>query len=687
MLQLAAPVIAFAESTTATFPQVQVKLEVDRGKIAPGESFKAAITFDLHPEWHIYWKNHGDYGLKPDFSFASPVALTETFWPVPNRIVIPPYTNFGYEGETRFIFELSLAENLAAGSKYEVIADLSWLICKEDCIPQEAKLAVPVQIAEGPTTPERSFETDLPRTPELAGELAEAGDNLQLLVRIPEERIPADTVPFFIPEPTDIITPGASQSYRIENGTLALNITPATSFSTVPSTTSGVLLWEDKGGHVVAADKLEVRSAGTIPALEPVATETFTAEENSLLAIILFSFLGGLILNVMPCVFPVISIKVLGLIRMTGDDKKHRRLHIASYTAGIVISLQLLAAALLFLRFSGAQIGWGFQLQSPAMVGFLFLLFTTLAFHFLGVLSFHSSLPSWLSRFFNSERNSVQGSFFDGLLAVLVASPCTAPFMGAALGYALVAPAYEALLIFLFLGLGLAFPFVLLGFFPSLISLLPKPGMWMETVQQLCAFPLLATALWLLMVLDRQVGSIGIFYSLTAALILLFVLWLLSTIGHRRFFRITGVALVAVTASAYVYFLDFLPPQSESATNSGTLKWEPFSEDSLSRLKSENRVVYVDFTAAWCLTCQVNKQLVFSSSRVVNYIKENNIALLKADWTTRSPLITRALEKRNRGSVPVVIVAGPGIEGEEVLPVVLTPAIVLEALERAASSG
>ncbi len=401
----------------------------------------------------------------------------------------------------------------------------------------------------------------------------------------------------------------------------------------------------------------------------PVA-DVPTTDTSWLLAVLL-AMLGGAILNLMPCVFPVLSIKALSLAN-SGEDASHRRQHGWAYTAGVVLSFVAIAAALLLVRAGGEAVGWGFQLQSPALVLGLVYLFFILGMALLGVLELGSGLSNIGGKL--AAKGGLKGSFFTGMLATLVASPCTAPFMGTALGYAMTQPALASLSVFAALGLGMALPFLALTYVPNLHRWLPKPGAWMETFKELLAFPLLLTAIWLLWVLGRQTGADHLALALCGLLSLGFGLWLWRKRGTAN--RLIALAAVALAI--------YLPANVQEQQDDG---WQPYQASSWQSVRAQGRPVFVNVTADWCLTCLANEKLVFSQREVQIEIADADLQLIKADWTRYNPEITQLLAQYQRNGVPLYLMFPANPEADpEVLPQILTPDSFTDALERALSA-
>ena len=456
--------------------------------------------------------------------------------------------------------------------------------------------------------------------------------------------------------------------------------------SKMPSNASKLALARSR----VPADERTWMQENQLTTSEKMMAEKKMPEKKSLYIYLLFAFAGGLILNLMPCVFPVLSLKALGLIHHSGKHPWELRAHGLAFALGVLVSFWFLASALLALRAAGEEIGWGFQLQNPLIVGFLALLLFALGLNLMGVFEFN--LP-FLAKA-GVRAHGLAGSFWSGVLATIVATPCTAPFMGAALAFALVQPVCVSLLIFTALAFGLATPYLALSFFPRLFRLLPKPGAWMESFKQAMAFPLFAAVVWLVWVLTQQRGSLAALWILTAMLLIALAVWIYGRWGgvHRStatrwLAGILSLLFFALGLSA-LWMIGTLPVSSsteahDSSASALSIAWQPYSVEKIEAWKKEGRVIFIDFTAAWCLTCQVNKQVVFNSERVRKRLKELDVVMVEADWTNRDAAITRALESYGRSGVPAYVLYGA--DGSyKLLPELLTPDLLLRELNEAA---
>jgi thiol:disulfide interchange protein DsbD len=561
-----------------------------------------------------------------------------------------------------------------------------WLVCKEECIPESQEVALDLPIAAG--VAEDAADADRVRAAlaavpaELPGWTAAIAAQDAATLTLRAELAPGAEAQrrqwFFYPATGGIIEPAEDQPAVIDENAVTLRLTKSATLEDPVTDLRGVLVGRSR----------DVRSPAIAVVVAAAPASAPPTERGSPWTAVLLAFAGGVLLNLMPCVFPVLAVKVLGFAGAAAKGRRHAATHSLAYSAGILVSFWALAAVLLALRAGDAHLGWGFQLQSPPFVLAMAFVMSALALSLLGVFEIGSG---WISRI--SLPSGAEGhgrSFASGVLATAIATPCTAPFMGTALGYALVAPAAAALAVFTALALGMAAPYVALSLSPGLIRALPRPGPWMETLKQVLAFPLLATVVWLLWVYGRQSGPEAQTVALAGLLAAAFGLWVLgrfagpaAAAGPRRL--AAAVALAAIAGG----FLLALPPRDAPAGGARAASieepgWEPYSAARLAELRAAGTPVFVDFTAAWCLTCQVNKRVAFSSERVAGAFADLGVVALRADWTDRDPEITRALASFGRSGVPLNVVYGIDPSREPiVLPTVLTPSIVLDAIEAA----
>ena len=670
--------------------------------VVPGQPLSVGLIIRHDPHWHTYWRIPGDSGLPTTIDWQLPAgfAAGPIEWPVPKRMPIGPLMNFGYEGELLLPVQVSVPSDVAVGQTVQLKARADWLICKEVCIPGGAdlQLALPVKAAASPSRLAPLFASTRAQVPQPASLQAASatidGGRIRLLFKPPA---PVRQLEFF-PLEEARIEPAAVQTQRAEADGTALYLTAAQPVAAEFSRLKGVLV--ANGGPAAAerggwAGEIDLPlAAGVVPPVAASASASPAAAGAAAPVTFWFAlagaFLGGLILNLMPCVFPVLSLKLLSLMQhQRADDQAHLphaslRAHGGAFAAGVLLCFVLLAALLIALRAAGEQLGWGFQLQTPWVIAALTLLFFLIGLNLLGAFefSFGGALASSdAARRLRGDRLS--GSFATGVLAVVVAAPCTAPFMGAALGYAVTQPAPVALAVFAMLGIGMAAPYVALTWMPALLKRLPRPGVWMLRFKQVMAFPMFATCVWLLWVLAQQVGIDAVALVLGGLVLAALAAWALglAQAGAKRW---RWVALAVAPVALYGVFGMTMPgsapPPGESARGASAAGWQPWSRAAQEAKVASGAPVFIDFTAAWCVTCQANKRLVLASDAVRAAFEQRGVTLLRADWTNRDDEITRELARFNRNGVPLYVLYGRD-GATQVLPELLSERIVLDALD------
>lgn len=702
LLLLLASAAAYAASVKTD--HVEAELVAERVGLAPGSSFTVALRLKMIEHWHTYWKNPGDSGLPTKIAWQLPPGFEAGAiqWPHPKRLPTGPLTNFGYEGEVLLLTQLQAPAGLKPGEQVALNARADWLVCKDVCIPEHAQLSLtlPVTVGEPPvdSAQQAKFAAARVALPQaLSNFKVEASSAEGLLdLRITTQSAPAAQLTRleFYPERGDVIQHAASQKLLRDGDAYRLRVpladAPPKNFSTI----AGVLVAEPGwgAGKAVAFD---VTLAASLPALaanaaEVVAAPVASSAPNgalppSLWVALVFAFIGGLILNLMPCVFPVLGIKVMSFVQRAHDAPRALRSQGLMFALGVLVAFLFLAGAMLALRAGGAQIGWGFQLQSPPFVTLLACLFFLLALNLSGVFEVGASAQRFAGSV--AGKSAHGDAFVSGLLATAVATPCTAPFMGAAIGYTLAQPAPATLIIFAALAFGLAAPVVLLSWYPRWLRFLPKPGRWMETFKQMMAFPLYATVIWLIWVLGAQAGNDAVLRALLGLLLLGIAAWLYGrTSLSGKALPIAISALIAAAGLATAWPNKLQPGANLAAANDGA--WQAWSQEKVAALRAQGKPVFVDFTAAWCITCQVNKRIALNRSEVMQEFAKRDVALLRADWTTQDPAITQALAELGRNAVPVYALYPPDTAAPpQLLPEVLTPSIVLQALQNTAPAA
>jgi thiol:disulfide interchange protein DsbD len=654
------PAAGLAAAVSA--PHVEVALVAETASMQPGRDLHVGLRFVPERGWHVYWRNPGDSGEAPRLTWRLPAGFTasELTWPAPARIAVGPLANFGYEGATLLPATLRVPADAAVGSTVELRADAKWLVCNEDeCIPGSAPLSLAMAVDAAvprPSTEAALFDAVRARVPATVpdGWRVRATSDADRWILEVEGPTGAGDGAFFFPFERDVIEHAAPQTATPTADGLRLEVPRAAPASAARAALDGVLT---VGGR---AYTVSIPLGRPAPALEPFV----------------LAFLGGLLLNLMPCVFPVLAMKAFALLELGGDARRQARAHGVAYTLGVLVSFWALGAALLALRAGGAPIGWGFQLQSPAVVAGLAALFFWMALMLLDVTSIGGAFMGIGNRL--AAGGGWRGAFFTGILATVVATPCSAPFMGTALGYALVQPPAVALGVFTALGMGLAVPYLALALVPRLGALLPRPGRWMDTLKQLLAFPLFATVVWLVWVASVQSGPAAVAAILGMLVLLGFAAWA----GRRWSGGWARLATATAVAAALATGVSTGGGAAPPTTTGGASGWEPYSTARLQALLAEGRPVFVDFTAAWCVTCQVNERLVLGRPAVQEKMRALGVVPVRADWTTSDPDVTRALQQFGRDGVPLyVLYSGREDDPPRILPQILTTDIVIAELE------
>jgi thiol:disulfide interchange protein len=607
------------------------------------ESFYVGVRLEMQEGWHTYWENPGDSGspFEAKWNVDEGVIVENVEWPTPITIPYPPLMTFGYEGDVVFPFKVFRSLDLELSS---ISVDFDFLICADICIPEKASLTLDLSSA----TPNVLVDEAIQKLPLkiIQTESAVKGDGLKTKFKFSQPIQDAYLFPrqdnLFAYTPTQQLVSLGDDLYEI---TVPVLNDEVASFS-------GILSIDGEGFQI--EEELESSSS------------------MSLWQAILFALIGGLILNLMPCVFPVISLKVLSFVSMGGDDNSKIRNHALSFVGGVMSTFLSIATALIIIRSTGSMIGWGYQLQSPAVVGILTLIMLGIGLILLTNINFASGLTTLGSSV--QSRNDYSGSFFTGVLAVVVASPCTAPFMGAAIGYALLQPSFATLPIFLALGLGFAGPYLLLALKPQWISALPKPGAWMETLKQFFAFPMIATALWLMWVFMVQTSGDALILLLLLGLILGIAIWMIATFKGRW----KWIGMLATFLAAMQVFNNLPENTGGMVADSSAEEW---SLDIESDLQAQDQAYLINFTAAWCITCQTNEKTAFARDKVKEYLTDQNITYIKADWTNRNEEIAVGLAKYERTGIPLYIFWKPGMPGSKILPAVLTEDMLIKAMQ------
>jgi thiol:disulfide interchange protein DsbD len=649
-------------------------------QVAIGGSVQAGLVLTIEEHWHVYWINAGDSGEPPHITWTLPAGITAGTmqFPPPQRLPLGPLMDFGYEDGVAFPVLLSASPSMQPG-KVHLDAKVTWLVCSSVCLPGKAHLGLDIDVVRG----------SLPDPP-LVGALGEAikglpkplpaemsatalGDAKEILLTLKTGGHEENAA--FYPFDASVMQNAADQQVESRPDGIALRLERASDSTALPATLHGIV-------ELSASEVYEVNPKVTPGVLPPpglavkrsgdTSGSTTTAEVTAFSAIGL-ALLGGILLNLMPCVFPVLFLKGLALVHTSNEERGRQRLHGLVYTLGILVSFWIIVAALLVLRAGGRELGWGFQLQSPGFVAVLALLLFFLGLSLAGQFEFGLSLTSAGGGL--AQKQGFAGSFFTGVLATVVATPCMGPLMGAAVGFALAQPAWLTFVVFTALGLGLALPYLALSMQPQWTSILPKPGAWMETLKQLSAVPLFGTAIWLTWVYAHLYAGDGVdrmTWLLAGFLVLAIAGWVL---GRWPAKWASGIAAVLLIAGAIA--LPLRKPAVE------TLTWQPYTEASFAAARATGDPVFIDFTAAWCLSCQVNERVVLRSKDVDELLVKDHVVLLKADWTQYDPVITRELAAVGRSGVPTYVIYPPGkVSNPDVLPELLTKDLVLRQLKK-----
>ena len=620
----------------------RISLIKDHSDFVPGTSINMGLKVSMDKGWHTYWKNPGDSGgpIEVDWDLPEGFSVSDIKWPLPEKIEYPPLMTYGYEDFVIYPMVLSIPADYS-NDYFEMTADI--LICADVCIPESGKISSNLLDIESDSLIYEWLESIPSKSIPIKTSLAD--DNLEIRFTFEKEIKEI----YFFPDKNNSIDYSSKQNFYKKDDSYFLSIKL---FNDEIQNVSGVLDIDGYGYNV---------SNGML--------EDSNKEGLSLLTALIFALLGGLILNLMPCVFPVISLKVLSFVSMGGSSPRKIRNHALIFTSGVIASFMLIALAIVLLKQAGNFVGWGFQLQSPLIVGMLSMIMVFIALILITDNSFGESLTKLGN--IGTSKNGYYSSFLTGVLAVIVASPCTAPFMGAALGYALIQPSGETIPIFLSLSLGFSLPYLLLAANPKLIYFLPKPGSWMVTLKEFFAFPMLATALWLLWVFSLQVNQVLVIFLLIGWLLLALNFW----VFQKNYKTINKIIFLGISIFTIIFFLpedDNVETKQNIIIGSATEWYEGIEDD----LRNKNQPYFINFTAAWCITCQSNEITAFSKDNFKSLLEEKNIEYIKADWTNRNDAITRSLKKYGRSGVPFYVYWEPGFENPKILPAILTDQII-----------
>jgi DsbC/DsbD-like thiol-disulfide interchange protein/cytochrome c biogenesis protein CcdA len=685
-VMMGAGLTAAAATTTAPVEgpvraqHLTVELLPLEGSLQPGGTSTVGLHFNLDKGWHVYWVNAGDSGEPPRIKWTLPEGITAgpMQFPAPRRLPLGPLMDFGYEDEVLFPITLTAGSALKAPSTAPLSAHVDWLVCREVCIPGKADLALPLPVTaqKGPVDPTRQalfdhFRSRLPQPLPSSAKAVFGSTPTGFALALTGH--PAGNAEFFPLDQSQIVN-AAPQPVQAVDGGIEIALKKDENLHTRPEQLNGVLLLGDGTAYEIHAPP------------GPLPNVIAAGSSGGLLNLLRFcslAFVGGLILNLMPCVFPVLFIKGLSLVEASRHHHSKVRAHGLVYALGIVLSFWAVVALLLGLKAGGRQLGWGFQFQSPGFIAVMALLLFFLGLSLAGMFEIGLTVTNTGSSL--AARNGYAGSFFTGVLAMVVATPCTAPFMGAAIGFALAQSAAASFAVFTALALGLAAPYVLLTFYPAWMRHLPRPGAWMEVLKQATAVPIFATVIWLVWLFASSAGVDALTALLAALLLLAIAGWILGRWPARRMPSVFAMTVIVLAVATPLYALWKFPAADTNSARVGATGsqagWEPYNRAAIEGYRAQGRPVFVDFTARWCLSCQVNERAVLNRGDVRRRLRDSGIVLVRADWTKHDENIASALTELGRSGVPTYVFYRPG-QPALVLPEVLTPGLVLDALDQ-----
>jgi thiol:disulfide interchange protein DsbD len=675
-------------------PHVQAQLAAETAGATPGSTLWVVVDQKIDKGWHTYWRNPGDAGEATTIAWTLPTGWSagDIVWPAPKRLPVGPLMNYGFETEALLAAPLAIPADIKPGQTAHIAAKVEMLVCADVCVPQDASLTLDVPVVAGAAPADPVWGPKIaaalaaaPKPSGLAATYQLAGGKLRIAVAGAAVAGHGGADAYFYPQDPGLIDQAQPQSVELGPQGLTLVATPGTAFKgAAPASVAGVVETGDGGAYEVSA------AAGPPPAgASGLGAPTASSDTISLGVALLGAFAGGLILNLMPCVFPILSMKAAALIRKPHEVGAARAEGLA-FLAGVMAAFLGLAGAILALRGAGQAVGWGAQLQPAIVTASLALVLLAAALDLSGVFEVGASLQGLGGGL--ASRAGLLGSAFTGALSVVVAAPCTAPFMGPALGYALTQSAPVALLVFAALALGFAAPFVALAFSPALLRLMPRPGSWMDVLKKLLAFPMYGAAAWLVWVLSQQTDSTSLALAFTAAVLVGLAAWIFgaaqrrSASGQRARLVFGLSALTAALAAAAVAGAPYKAPPSAAGADvsiAAGVPAEVWSPDKVTALRAEGKPVFVDFTAAWCVTCKFNEQLALDTREAADAFRRSGAVYLKADWTNRDATIAQALQAQGRAGVPLYLVYGKDGGPPKVLPQLLTSGLVAAALDEA----
>ncbi len=664
------------QSKSVDTGKVVASLVSSHDSVRPGQDVYIALRTVLDEGWHTYWRNPGDSGEPVQISWQLPDGVTagEINWPLPRPIPTGPIVNYGFEGTPLFPVKFEINPNVKIGNDLTITADFYYLVCEEICIPEQGSASLTLTI--GDVVEDAQWRGEIktalaasPKRGSVNGAIEKSGETVSLsFTNLPEGDFSKS---YFFPYDQGVL--GHSTPQNVTVAAEGLRLSSSAEFlwnGDMSQTLSGVLTYQQNGqlaGSVVELAVGQSLNIGATPSPKSAIGGV------TLWTAIIGALIGGLILNLMPCVFPVISIKALSIAKSAHGERRVIRRDAWLYTAGVMATFLLLTLLLLAFKAGGAEIGWGFQLQSPIMVAALAILLFVIGLNLLGVFEIGSGFQNTGQSL--TQTSGAAGSFFTGALAVIVATPCTAPLMAGAIGYALAAPTVVTLLVFMALGLGFALPFLLMAYVPGLLSKLPKPGPWMVRFKEILSFPMFAAAIWLVWVLSLQAGANGVLLVLSAMLVIAFAIWC-----FKRPARLPKIIGIGAVLAAFSLPFRISTSAGPAVTETAELNAEAWSPARVAELQAEGRPIFVDFTAAWCVTCKVNEIRVLKTRKMQNLFEDTNTAFLVADWTNKDDDIAAELAKYGRAGVPLYLVYSDNSVTPVILPQILTYNDVRDAL-------
>ena len=688
-----APVFAIGGPTIAT-ANVKARLVSETAAVGPGQSIWVALELTIRDGWHTYWRNPGDSGQATTLQWTLPAGFSagDIVWQTPHRFDLPPLVNYGYANHVMHLVQVTAPKDLKVGMPITLSAQASWLVCSDVCIPEDAalELKLPTVAGVGAADPASATlftaaRSELPSTqPAATSALVKNGQVIITLGKEWGETLSQIKSLAFFSYAEGAIEYAAPQTLTRAKDSIELAMKAGEQAPSGGSVQGVLLVTEQSSGETMTVPiEIDAKLGGAVAQKQTTAA---TQESLPLVSLVLLAILGGLILNLMPCVFPVLSIKAIGLVEQAKKHPAAVRTKGLVFAAGVISSMLSLAVVLLALRAGGEEIGWGFQLQSPLFVTLMVYLLFAVGLNLSGVFEVGGGLAGVGDGL--TQGDTYRASFFTGVLTTLVATPCTAPFMAAAVGAALSQPPIIALTIFTALGVGLSLPYLVLSFAPWTRRALPKPGAWMDTLKQVFAFPMYGSAAWLLWVLSQQTSSIGLGCALAGAILIALAAWAYQ---KSKFSSTVGRVVALGTAVAAAVFAVVLPvqfagnaveasvPDAHASNEAGA--WQPYDAARVAELTAAGKPLLVNFTASWCLTCLVNERNAFTDSQVQSVFRGKGVTLMKGDWTNRDPAITKALATFGRAGVPLYVVynSKPGSAETVVLPQILTASVVHDA--------